>query len=147
MKLLRASQNGVISGIILTIFFKSVEYYTQHKVYTLLLNVDYIPFINQLKLTEIVEIALHLFVSIVISISLYITVNYLNINKIIPFYIGVCLFIGIIIFPTTALSTRTPSITSIPSLTYWLIGHILFGYILGFFHVVRLKERFSSKNY
>ncbi|WP_391118155.1 hypothetical protein [Psychrobacillus sp. L3] len=145
--LLNASLDGIISGILLTIFFKSVEYLTTYKVYTLLLNVDYIPFLNQYKLTEIVEVILHLIVSVALSMCLYILVHYMKMTsqrKIILIYIFVCFIFGILIFPTTALSTRTPSITSIPSLTYWLAGHLLYGYTLGFSITRRLIALFSS---
>lgn len=134
--------DGIISGILLTILFKFVEYFTPNKVYTLLLNVDYIPFLNQQKLMETIEVALHLTISIILSMCLYLLVHYLKIvspRKIIIFYVFVCFLIGLLLFSTTALSVRTPSITSLPAITYWLVGHIFYGYTLGFLFIKRLN--------
>ena len=117
-----------------------------YKVYTLLLNVDYIPFVNQFNFPEIVEVSFHLIVSIVLSVCLSIFIAYLKIelpNKVLLFYTGISFLIGLLLFPTTALSTRTPPITSIPSLTYWLAGHVLFGLILAILYIKR--EKFASK--
>lgn len=144
--LTKAALEGLLAAIVLTFFLKLVEYLSDYKVYTLLLNVDYIPFVNQFNFPEIVEVSFHLIVSIVLSVCLSIFIAYLKIelpNKVLLFYTGISFLIGLLLFPTTALSSRTPPITSIPSLTYWLAGHVLFGLILAILYIKR--EKFASK--
>lgn len=125
---------GIISGIFLGIFLKVIELTTKINVYTLLLNVDYIPIINQVKFPEIIEFLFHLIISVLVAVFL---VNFLKVRKWRPlknfyFVIIFSLFISLILFPTTDLSERTPELTSIPALLYWLLGHILYGVLLGY---------------
>ena len=80
------------------------------------------------------EVAFHLIVSIVISVILAILIQRFQTNsnaRIIAFCVSISFIIGALYFPTTLLSDRTPPITSLPSLAYWMIGHILYGYTLG----------------
>jgi len=126
---------GIVSGIVLTIFMKMIEQLTLYKVYTLLLNVDYIPILNRYQFSEIIEVGFHIAISIVLSLSLYLLIIYLKmVSRTKMFFLctAVCIFIGAALFPTTALSNRTPSVTSLPSLFYWLAGHALYGYALGY---------------
>lgn len=46
---------------------KFIQSITSLKVYTLLLNVDYIPFLKELKLSEVVEFGLHMLISIMLA--------------------------------------------------------------------------------
>jgi hypothetical protein len=52
------------------------------------------------------------------------------------FIVAISLLIGILLFPTTMLSTRTPELTDFGALFYWIIGHVLYGGVLGFLLVV-----------
>lgn len=125
---------GLISGLFLTVLFKFIQYITHYKVYTLLLNVDYIPYVNTFVFPELIEVSFHLIVSLVLAICLYLLIVYLKISsrkKIIIVCTLVCFIIGIALFPTTTFSDRTPAFSSIPSFSYWIVGHILYGYILG----------------
>ncbi|MGG3561727.1 hypothetical protein ABES03_08995 [Neobacillus rhizosphaerae] len=125
---------GLISGVFLGFFLKVVENTTSLKVYTLLLNVDYVPIIQHLDLSEIIEFSIHLFISVVLSVCLLFLLNkkYIPTNKRILFIFQYCLVIGIFLYPTTLLSDRTPSISNLPALGFWLLGHSLYGGILGF---------------
>lgn len=125
---------GLISGLLLAIFFKFIEYMTHFKVYTLLLNIDYIPYINTFVFPEFVEVLFHLIVSCILALCLYSLFIYSKASSrknIIYVSVLVCFIIGAALFPTTLLSVRTPAFTSIPSFSYWMIGHILYGYLLG----------------
>ena len=118
----------------LAILFKIIERTTHLKVYTFLLNVDYIPYINRFIFSELVEVSFHLIVSIILAFSLYLLIVYRQIlskNSVIRLCTLFCFFTGAALFPTTAFSDRTPALSSIPSLLYWLIGHIAYGYVLG----------------
>jgi L-cystine uptake protein TcyP (sodium:dicarboxylate symporter family) len=125
---------GLISGVFLGLFLKVVEKTTSLKVYTLLLNVDYVPIIQHYELSEIIEFSIHLFISVVMSVSLLFFLNKKNlpINKRVLFVILLSLVIGVLLYPTTALSNRTPSLTDLTAFGFWLLGHSLYGGILGF---------------
>ncbi|WP_143180074.1 hypothetical protein [Domibacillus mangrovi] len=143
----KASLSGLIAGMILAVFLKMVEQTTHYKVYTLLLNVDYIPILKRYTFSEFVEVAFHLIISIGLSVCLYFAISYMNITshkRIISLCVSVCIIIGLILFPTTALSDRTPSITSMPAFSYWLAGHVVYGYTLGFL-VARWKTRHLNR--
>lgn len=132
--LLKGFLYGLIAGLFLAALFKLIEYITSFKVYTLLLNVDYIPYINTFALPEFIEVSLHLIVSVALAICLYLLMIYTNISspiKIIFLCMFVCFLIGAALFPTTTFSTRTPPVTSLPSFLYWILGHVMYGAILG----------------
>jgi len=130
----RAVLHGLISGLFLAALLKIIEHITQFKVYTLLLNVDYIPYIKTFVFPEYIEVGFHLIVSIVLSIYLYLLIINRKISsrkKIIILCTFVCFIIGAALFPTTTFSDRTPAFTSIPSFSYWIIGHIMYGCLMG----------------
>ncbi len=130
----RAILYGLISGLFLAALLKIVEYITRFKVYTLLINVDYIPYVNTFVFPELVEVGFHLIVSLALAICLYLLIVYRKISsrkKIMFLCTFVCFIIGAALFPTTTFSDKTPAFTSIPSFLYWIVGHIMYGYILG----------------
>ena len=125
---------GLISGLLLATLLKIVEYITHLKVYTLLLNVDYIPYVNTFVFPELVEVCFHLIVSFALAICLYLLIVFRKNSsrkQIIFICTFVCFIIGATLFPTTIFSERTPAFTSIPSFSYWMVGHIMYGFILG----------------
>ena len=126
---------GFLSGLVLAALLKVVELITHLKVYTLLLNVDYIPYINTFTFPELIEVGFHLIVSIALAVCLYLLFVHLKITsrkQIIVTATTVCFIIGIALFPTTTFSDKTPDFRSIPSFSYWIAGHISYGYILGY---------------
>lgn len=133
-QLTKAVYTGALSGLFLGLYFKVIEGLTQIKVYTLLLNVDYIPFLKTLHLTEYEAFMFHLFLSILISATLIKLLHSKNGSKkkIIPLSLGLSLIIGLIAYPTTLFSEHTPSITSSSAQFIWLSGHILYGVFLGY---------------
>ena len=135
MTQLKTVMDGLISGVVLAFFLKMVEETTPYKVYTLLLNVDYIPFINRYDLPEVIEVILHLAVSIVLVAVLqavFIRKKRTSPKQIVVWSIVSCVIIGFILFPTTTLSNQTPSLTSIPAWSYWLLGHFIYGIVVGY---------------
>jgi hypothetical protein len=129
----KAVMAGIISGIALGLFLKLIEQSTHLKVYTLLLNLDYVPIINQFVVPEILGFVIHLGISICISIGFlfYIHRKPFPASKKISLAVLLSVIIGLFLFPTTALSTQTPALTNLPALFYWLVGHYLYGLILG----------------
>jgi len=141
--LLRAVLYGLVSGLFLAALLKIIEDFTQFKVYTLLLNVDYIPYIKTFVFPEYIEVGFHLIVSIVLSICLYLLIINLKISsrkKIIIVCTFICFIIGAALFPTTTFSDRTPAFTSIPSFSYWILGHIMYGCIMGILFARNFKK-------
>jgi hypothetical protein len=138
MNLGRAAMGGIVSGLFLGLFLKVVEETTGEKVYTLLLNVDYIPVLNAVPMPESVEFLLHLIVSILLSVglSLFLSIKEWSPRKKYWFVAAVSILIGLLLFPTTILSDRTPGVDSAPAFFYWLLGHLSYGGLLGLF----LKE-------
>jgi hypothetical protein len=134
LQIYKAVLAGLISGVFLGLFLKVVETTTSLKVYTLLLNVDYVPIIQRFELSEIIEFSIHLFISVVLGVCLLFLLNkkYIPTNKRILFITIFCLVVGIFLYPTTLLSDRTPSISNLPALSFWLLGHSLYGGMLGF---------------
>lgn len=142
--LLKGTIIGVFSGVLLGVLFKWIEKIADLKVYTLLLNVDYLDFITNLNLNEFGDFSLHLIVSIilVIAIMILIQIKKWNAKQIVWHVIWINALIGILLYPmTTVLSDRTPDLFDIGAFSWWTIGHVLYGIVLG----VILKSE-SSKN-
>ncbi|MDW0109510.1 hypothetical protein [Sporosarcina aquimarina] len=138
-----SSLYGLAGGFILTFLFKWIEFATGKKVYTFLLNVDYIPIIGTIAFPEWIEIVFHLVVSVAVAIGFYVMYRLRPSWKLraIRICTAVSILIGIALFPTTALSERTPELTDGIALLYWLIGHALFGAILGIFFKLELRTK------
>lgn len=121
-----------MSGVVLGLFLKLIQSITKLKVYTLLLNVDYIPTLKNLILPEIVEFGLHLMISVVLAfgVNFYITRREFKKGTVISFVVKVSLLIGLLLFPTTILSERTPSITNAYAFLVWMVGHWIYGFVL-----------------
>lgn len=133
--ILLSSIYGLIGGFVLTFLFKWLESVTGEKVYIFLLNIDYIPIIGNIAFPEWIEVAFHLVVSIAVALGFYIMYQLRPHwkKRAIVLCSIVSVVIGIALFPTTALSDRTPDITNGLALFYWLAGHAIFGAVLGVF--------------
>ncbi|RLL42805.1 hypothetical protein D8M04_14745 [Oceanobacillus piezotolerans] len=121
---------GIISGISLGLFLKLIEILTEEKVYTLLMNVDYIPLLKDYRLSELVEFSLHLIVSIALVIILYLCISRLDIHRKSTIYTIIISIIGIMLYFTTSFSERTPLVTDYLAFTYWVVGHLIYGIIV-----------------
>ena len=123
----RGALLGVLTGFLLGVLFKWIEYYDLADVYTLLLNVDFIPQLPQ-PLPEWVEFSMHLAVSVMIGIVFMLLNNW----KHAPWRWG--LFMGIapipLFIPLTMLSERTPALSDMAALWWWVIGHLVYGVAL-----------------
>ncbi|GLB59776.1 hypothetical protein [Cytobacillus sp. NCCP-133] len=126
---------GLISGVFLGLFLKFIESVTSVKVYMLLLNVDYIPILNNYRFPEIVEFMLHLIISMILAVLLLYLIAHDQWakNQVVIRTISISILIGILLYPTTAFSERTPALNSMPAIVFWLIGHLLYGWVLSLF--------------
>lgn len=124
---------GIAAGIILGLILNMVEHFTSYKVYTLLLNVDYVPVLKELQLSDLTEFMLHLLISVLLSmaLTLFLQQKAWSRKRSMSFVILVCLAVGLLLFPTTALSVRTPALSDLAALAFWLTGHLAYGLALG----------------
>lgn len=129
---------GFVTGLLLNYYFKAIEWLTGDKVYTLLLNVDYLPVLKNYVFPEYIEIAMHLFVSLVLAG----TYAFLWKRWEQPFLwtVVTSVLIGLLIYPSTGFSDRTPDITDGSALLWWQTGHLLYGVSLAW-----LLQRLNKK--
>ncbi|KYG28637.1 hypothetical protein [Priestia endophytica] len=132
----RAFIGGIVSGTIMSVFLKVVEELTHLRVYTLLLNVDYIPLLKRVTSNEPLELIPHLIVAIIVSVGWFVMLQKINLTKqkgrIATIMMAMC--IGLLLYPSTIMSERTPSLSSFSSLGFWLLGHLVFGILLSLFY-------------
>ena len=124
---------SLIAGIFLGLFMKWLQDVTGYKVYTLLMNVDYIPILKEYIFPAWVEFMFHLIIAVILA---YVIVGvawkkHYTRKQLIRFTILVNIIIAIALYPTTALSDRTPALYSFPSFGLWLVAHIAYGIVLG----------------
>lgn len=134
--LMKGGAAGLLSGVWLGLLFKAVEMRWDIRVYTLLLNVDYIPVLKEFSFPEIVEFSFHLLISVVLAMVLLYAAErrrWTNQQRLWNIS-GICLFIGLLLYPTTALSERTPPFDSVSAFMWWQLGHLLYGAVLGLFY-------------
>ncbi|UII57265.1 hypothetical protein LS684_07440 [Cytobacillus spongiae] len=126
---------GIASGLILGFFLKVIEVATGNKVYTLLLNVDFVPILGAMAWHEAIEFLFHLLFSIGLSILFVFIISRYSIEKLSSY-----LFIGVVVtlptvflyFPLVLLAQKdVPTIKDVESIFYWSTGHLLYGLSLG----------------
>ncbi|WP_145320377.1 hypothetical protein [Paenibacillus xylanexedens] len=119
---------GILSGVVLGFFLKVIQACTGEQVYTLLLNIDFVPGLPP-TLPEFLEFALHLVVSVVIGIFYLWWVRYSGR----PMLKGILLGIvsSLLYIPLSQLSLRVPDLYDVSAILYWIAGHLLFGIVLG----------------
>lgn len=122
---------GIITGSIFGFLFLFIEKFTNKKVYTLLMNVDYFPLIKDWNLHEIIEFALHLIVSVIVVFIIYYGLRKLGREQRTSLYIWINILIGGLLYLTTTFSERTPELVDLVAFTYWLGGHAIFGALVG----------------
>ncbi|WKL00442.1 hypothetical protein Q0F98_25625 [Paenibacillus amylolyticus] len=119
---------GILSGVVLGFFLKVIQGYTGEQVYTLLLNIDFVPGLPS-TLPEFIEFSLHLVVSILIGIFYVWWVR--RTGR--PMFKGVLLGAAssLLYIPLSQLSSRVPDLYDVAAIVYWIVGHLLFGIVLG----------------
>ncbi|MEY8744272.1 hypothetical protein [Paenibacillus tundrae] len=120
---------GVLSGLVIGFLLKVIQSFTGIGVYTLLLNVDFVPGLPP-TLPEFVEFGLHLVVSICIG-AFYIW--WVQIRPEYPMLKGILIggASSLLYIPLSQLSTRVPDLNDTPAILYWVTAHLIYGVILG----------------
>ncbi len=134
----------MLSGIILGLCLKWIEWLTGKQVYTLLLNVDFIPIIGPIQWPEWVEFVFHLLIAAAIGIVfVYIVGKLINmsIRKIVLCSFLLTLPTIPLYFPLTLLALKpTPAVDDAVAIFYWTAGHLVFTAALVFGYII-LKRR------
>ena len=130
---------GLLSGILLGLILKSIEHFTNVGVYTLLLNVDFLPIMGSIKWSESAEFFFHVLISIIIAI---VFVNLAQRFKIEEHFYQLLLLSFLICLPTFLLYFILSSlaIKEVPAwndwiaFTYWSFGHLIYVWIMAFLY-------------
>ena len=138
---------GIFSGILLGAFLWAVEEQSGRRVYTLLMNVDYIPVMNAVTFPAPVEFLFHLIVSVILATILLWLIRRMRMlgSRVIVWLVTVNALVGVLIWPVTSLSGRTPAVADWVSLAWWLAGHALYGAVLGWLY--RKEEEYGDEDY
>lgn len=138
---------GIATSFVLGFFLKMIENLTNLKVYTLLLNIDFIPILGEIDFPEWIEFSFHMIISIILAFIF----NYLILkNKWnwqgILFYVSLSnMLVGLLIYPITLFSERTPPLLSIFPLNFWLIGHLIYGISMSLLFIFIQNKHYLKK--
>ncbi|WKA49865.1 hypothetical protein QWY22_13245 [Planococcus liqunii] len=145
MKLLKGLWIGFWSGLLLGILLKWIQAVTGEQVYTLLLNVDFIPLIGGINWSEPVEFAFHLVISLLISIVyVYLAKRRpYTFGQLVLFSLAMCIPFFLLYFPLAALAVRrdVPALTDSGAILYWMFAHLTYALALPI-----LYKTFERKN-
>lgn len=122
---------GLWTGAALGLFLKLVQATAGSLVYTLLLNVDFIPLTDWTgmnPLPEWFEFSLHLAVSVIIGILYVLMIRRGFRPRATGFVLG--MLPSVLFIPLTLLSERTPQVTDMEALAWWLAGHFIYCVLL-----------------
>ena len=133
---------SVLAGLVLGLFLKAVQFMTDIKVYTLLLNIDYMPVLSRWELGELGEFTLHLLVGIVIGNVLQWFIQYKELRQSYQFFVIIIasLVVAVTYYPVTILSDQTPELGSLSAFLWWMLGHLLYGMALYYFYKKIVKD-------
>lgn len=145
MKVLKGLWIGFWSGLILGLLLKWMQAVTGVRNYELLLNVDFIPLVNQVNWSELTEFVFHLIISLVIGIV------YVYIAKRRNYTFGQLTIISLVLtlptyilfFPLSMLAVEAdvPEPTDMGAFLYWILAHLTYALLLPI-----LYKTFERKN-
>lgn len=132
---------GTTSGIVLGLYLWFVEQVTGERIYTLLMNVDFIPIIGEIDWPMVIQWLFHMIISWIIGIIYAYALLYCLKDTNLQRWIIAILLTAIAAatyVPLTILAVKdTPELTDSLAVFYWLIGHVLYA--------VTLKKKVSLK--
>lgn len=149
MKVLKGIWIGFWSGLLLGLLLKWIQRVTGEQVYTLLLNVDFIPFVGKINWSEPVEFAFHLAISLLISIAyVYLAKrrNY-SFGQLTLLSLVLCIPTFILFFPLSSLAIRTdvPALTDVGAYLYWILAHLTYALTLPVLYKTFERENAASQ--
>lgn len=145
MKLLKGIWIGLWSGLILGLLLKWIQSVTGEQVYTLLLNVDFIPVIGDVQWSEITEFIFHMIIALIIGVV------FVYIAKRRSYSFGQLVIISLLMsapFPFLffmlswlAVDADVPALTDWGAFLYWIFAHLTYALLLPI-----LYKTFERKN-
>lgn len=130
---------GLMNGILLGLILKFIERLTGVGVYTLLLNVDFIPIIGTIQWTEPIEFLFHVVMSIVIAFIFVKAVHYFQFAtsfwKLLLLSFVLCLpTIGLFFILSELAIKEVPLWNDWVAFAYWSMGHLIYVWVLAFLY-------------
>ncbi|PAE15770.1 hypothetical protein CHH91_12475 [Virgibacillus sp. 7505] len=133
---------GSISGIALSVWMYLWQQLTSSKVYTLLLNVDFIPYFRQVDWNELMLNIFHIIISWAIVLVFFLLVNKIGLGKWLS-SIGLSLCAASVYFPLSILAKQSvPAVDDWLTIIIWYTGHLLYGLL-----VVKLTDLFYNSKF
>ncbi|MRH44203.1 hypothetical protein GH741_16290 [Aquibacillus halophilus] len=126
--------SGTVSAAVLGLFLFMIEELTNQKVYTLLLNVDFIPIFENISLPIIVEWIFHIIISWGIALVFHLWLikkpdSTKSSQWVVVFVLTALASLSYI--PLTLLAIKeTPSLDNVEAIFFWIVGHILYATVL-----------------
>lgn len=149
MKLLKGIWIGFWSGLMLGLLLKWIQYVTGEQVYTLLLNVDFIPIIGRVEWSEPIAFAFHMIISLIIGIVYVYLVKRRNysFSQLVLFSLGISLPLYLLFFPLSALALRddVPGLGDAGAFLYWIFAHLFFALALPILYKTFERENAASQ--
>lgn len=149
VKAIRLLIISIIAGTIFGLIMLLTQYLTGLKVYTLLMNIDFIPILQRYTFPAVVEFMFHLVICVILTFLLasFMERFHWSVKQIFRYTIGINIAISVLYYPLTALSDRTPPLTSLPSFLLWVGVHILYGIVLAYLLVKEQQNgQYSAAN-
>lgn len=134
MKLLKGIWIGFWSGLILGLLLKWIQSVTGEQVYTLLLNVDFIPLIGDVQWSEITEFIFHMSISLIIGVVFVYLAKRRNYSfgqlVIISLFLAVPFPFLYFLLSWLAVEADVPAATDWGAFLYWMFAHLTYALLL-----------------
>src|SRR5699024_8744581 len=138
---------GILTSFVLGFFLKILELITDLKVYTLLLNIDFIPILGNINFTEWIEFSFHIIISVILPYIFYYFVVNINCScHIMLFFFSIVIMLIILLFYTiTLLSDRTLPLFLIFALNFLLVVHLIYGISMSLLFILIQNKHHMKK--
>lgn len=142
---LKALLLGSISGFVLGLMFKWIETNMKIKIYTLLLNIDFIPLIGKRNWGEPMEFIFHILFSCLVCFTYVFIIEVKKVTQL-KSYIYWAIVVTFptvpLYFPLSSLAIKNvPASHDLHSFLFWGIGHIIYALVLGWLGSIILKNK------
>lgn len=134
--------NGLIAYLVLTLILYGLQSLTNLPIYTLLINYEFIPYVN---INSFFAISLNLLMSVILAFFFYKHIikrawRWQDILFHLTFGI---MFVGFVTYPLTYFSKVTPPLFHIFSFVFWIVSFMIYGLSmsLGFIYLLNKNKR------
>ncbi|MDN7241379.1 hypothetical protein QWY14_06220 [Planococcus sp. N028] len=149
MKLLKGIWIGFWSGLVIGFLLKWIQSITGVKVYSLLLNVDFIPIIGSVNWSEPAEFSFHIVTSLIFGII------YVYLAKRRPYPFGqlvlfsliLCVPLYLLYFPLAVLAVNPtlPGVADGEAILYWIFAHLAYALALPILYKIFERKNAASQ--